>query len=146
MYESNEQTVKLRSAWRAGEASVAAGRWWEAHEHFEVVWRALPASAQASSVRAVIQLCAALHKPQQAADERARRHDLCAGMLRLIDRASRGWQGGPPELGTWFAQARAAAEQTAAAWTDRPPSPPNGVPMRIPDDALVAWWEGAPGR
>ncbi len=140
MYEPHDDTVKLRSAWRAAERATAAGQWWHAHEHFELVWRGGIDPHAAQSVRALIQVCAALHKPRQATEARAERHDLRAGMSRLLDRARRGYAGGPAEVATWLEAALAVGRAQVAAWGTSPPEPAHGIVLRVSDAALASWW------
>lgn len=140
MYESHDDTVKLRSAWRAAERATASGQWWQAHESFELVWRGGIDAEAAQSVRALIQVCAALHKPRQAREARAMRYDLRAGMSRLLDRAQQGYAGGPVDVTAWLDAALAVGRAQVSAWDASPPEPAHGMVLRVSDAALAGWW------
>lgn len=67
--------------WTAGCAALCEGRFWEAHEHWERVWRLLPESAAREAVQALIQFAAACHKTVQLGAPDA----MQRGMAALIE-------------------------------------------------------------
>lgn len=71
---------EVEGACARAEAAFAAGRWFEAHEHWEDAWRRLPQGVERTRVQGRIHLAVALHQhargnPRGAANqlEKARR-------------------------------------------------------------------------
>jgi hypothetical protein len=111
----------LARAWAAGAACFDQGAWWDAHEHWEQVWRADGLEPEyRASIRACIQLAAALHKPVQARDAAAPldvQRGLVTGMERLLQRAIAGFDATRlPELTAWFEQWALETERRRRAW------------------------------
>ena len=54
--------------WREGCDALGSGRVWEAHEHWEALWRLVQPSPAREALQAMIQFAAACHKTVQARD------------------------------------------------------------------------------
>jgi len=116
--------------WTQGAEHWTARQYWHAHENWEVVWRRADAT-RAPTLRACIQLAAALYKPSQAMRLRALNKPECAGladgMRRLLDRAYTGFDPDlDPALTVWFMREWQRAEQQWRSWdaTKRTNTPP----------------------
>lgn len=114
--------------WKQGAEHWAALQYWHAHESWEVVWRGADAT-RAPTLRACIQLAAALHKPSQAQRLRSVGKPECAGlsdgMRRLLDRAHAGFD---PDLDqnltVWFRGEWQRALEQWRAWNETKTSAP----------------------
>lgn len=105
--------------WQTAMRSWRAGAFWQAHEDLEPLWIATAPGADKRRLRAVIQLFAALHKPEQAARWAAERRaaaprDFRAGARRILERVAANWTPtGDAEVDAWvearWAEARAFA-------------------------------------
>jgi hypothetical protein len=106
--------------WTQGAEHWTALQYWHAHESWEVVWRRADAT-RAPTLRACIQLAAALYKPSQAGRLRALNKPECAGladgMRRLLDRAYTGFDPDlDPGLTVWFRCEWQRADEQWRAW------------------------------
>lgn len=118
--QDNATHVQL---WQEGAEHWATLRYWHAHESWETIWRSSD-STHASSVRACIQLAAALYKPFQVERLRALGKPECAGLVdgmrRLLDRARAGFDDSlDAELGAWFGREWQRAESQWRVWKDK---------------------------
>lgn len=112
-------SLKQHPDWQTAIDSWRAGAFWQAHEDLEPLWIATPDGADKRRLRAVIQLFAALHKPEQAARWEASRpgvppRDFRAGARRILERVTENWTPtGDPDIDAWvrarYDEARAFA-------------------------------------
>jgi len=108
--------------WKEGAEHWSALQYWHAHESWEVVWRGADAT-RAPTLRACIQLAAALYKPSQAQRLRSVGKPECAGladgMRRLLDRAHAGFDPDlDPNLTVWFRCEWQRAHEQWRAWDE----------------------------
>jgi hypothetical protein len=109
--------------WHEGAEHWAALRYWHAHESWEVIWRNADAT-HAPTIRACIQLAAALYKPFQADRLRAANKPECTGLVhgmrRLLDRAKSAFDHElDPELSSWFEREWRRANAQCQAWNQK---------------------------
>lgn len=72
---------------RRGLDLFRGGHYWDAHEEWEDLWQSLPTGTAARrATKALIQLAAICHKPEQAAKNRTE-EDMQRGMDRLLTTA-----------------------------------------------------------
>jgi len=148
VYERAETTVKVAcwlACWRPTESLMQEGRWWDAHEELEELWRKMPASPRRQAVRSLIQLAAACHKPTQFQHLTAscRGLRLERGMESLLKKSARGWSSPPSNaLHSWVEELTAHAWTALRRWHQsgvaQPVEPPRWL---IEPEALRVWWD-----
>ncbi len=107
------------------------GYWWEAHEEWEVLWRAAPAeSAEGALLQAMIQSCALWLK--LAAGEREGCRRLLARIAALVARLPRGGTVLGIDVGVWWQAARGEGERCLGVPAPAPPLRPVPPAIRLP--------------
>jgi len=117
--DSYERLV-LGDDWQRGCAALGEGRFWDAHEAWEEIWRRLPESSGRETLQCLIQLAAACHKTVQDGDVGAMQRGLAALIGSSRAHLAAASHAGSPSVGVDADEVERALrelEELHALWT-----------------------------